>query len=82
MFNVMSSDDLRPGGGFGGSSPRLADGPARPEAGPGRSPGAGTELRASDAERDLVAAELGEHFQAGRLDQAEFDERVSAALRA
>jgi hypothetical protein len=42
----------------------------------------GTELRASDAERDLAAAELGEHFQAGRLDQAEFDERVSAALRA
>ncbi len=29
-----------------------------------------------------MAAELGEHFQAGRLDQAEFDERVSAALRA
>jgi hypothetical protein len=45
-------------------------------------PGAGPELRASDAERDLVAAELGEHYQAGRLDQAEFDERVSAALRA
>ncbi len=45
-------------------------------------PGAGTELRASDAERDLVAAELSEHFQAGLLDQAEFDERVSAALRA
>ena len=81
MFNVMSSDDLRPGGGFGGSSPPLADRLARPEAGAGGSP-AGTELRASDAERDQVAAELGEHFQAGRLDQAEFDERVSTALRA
>lgn len=46
------------------------------------SPGDGASLRASDAERDLVAAELGEHFQAGRLDQAEFDERVDAALRA
>jgi hypothetical protein len=60
VFNVMSSDDLRPGGGLGG----------------------GPELRASDAERDQVAAELGEHFQAGRLDRAELDERVSAALRA
>ena len=39
-------------------------------------------LRASDAERDLVAAELGQHYQAGRLDQAEFDERVGAALAA
>lgn len=46
------------------------------------SPGNGAGLRASDAERDLVATELGEHFQAGRLDQAEFDERVGAALRA
>lgn len=40
------------------------------------------ELRASDAERDQVATELGEHFQAGRLDQAEFDERLTQALRA
>jgi hypothetical protein len=44
--------------------------------------GAGADLRASDAERDMVAAELGEHFQAGRLRQDEFDERVSAALAA
>jgi len=43
---------------------------------------AGAGLRASDAERDEVAAELGEHFQAGRLDQAEFDDRVTVALRA
>lgn len=39
-------------------------------------------LRVSDAERDVVVAELGEHFQAGRLDQAEFDERVTQALTA
>ena len=39
-------------------------------------------LRVSDAERDLVVTELGEHFQAGRLDQAEFDERVTQALTA
>jgi Domain of unknown function (DUF1707) len=48
----------------------------------GAGPGPEAELRVSDAERDLVATELGEHFQAGRLDQAEFDERVGAALRA
>jgi hypothetical protein len=36
----------------------------------------------SDAERDVVVTELGEHYQAGRLDQAEFDERVTQALTA
>src|SRR6516164_551306 len=39
-------------------------------------------LRVSDAERDAVATELGEHFGQGRLDQAEFDERVMQALSA
>lgn len=37
-------------------------------------------LRVSDAERDAVAGELGQHFQEGRLDQAEFDDRVTAAM--
>jgi hypothetical protein len=40
------------------------------------------DLRVSDAERDEVVTELGEHFGQGRLDQAEFDERVSKALSA
>ena len=40
------------------------------------------DLRVSDAERDAVVAELGEHFQQGRLDQAEFDARMAAALSA
>jgi hypothetical protein len=40
------------------------------------------DLRASDAERDDVATALGDHFQAGRLSQAEFDDRVTAALGA
>ena len=40
------------------------------------------DLRVSDAERDAVATELGEHFQQGRLDQSEFDERVTRALSA
>lgn len=37
-------------------------------------------IRVSDAERDLAVAELGEHFQAGRLTQDEFDERSGHAL--
>jgi hypothetical protein len=44
----------------------------------GRNP----DLRVSDAERDVVAAELGRHYQDGRLDPAEFDQRMSAALAA
>jgi hypothetical protein len=40
------------------------------------------DLRVSDAERDAVASELGQHFQDGRLDQAEYDERLTAALTA
>lgn len=41
-----------------------------------------SSMRASDADRDVVLAELSQHFQAGRLDHAEFDERSSAALAA
>jgi hypothetical protein len=44
--------------------------------------GAHPDLRVSDAERDAVVTELGEHFGQGRLDQAEFDERVTTALSA
>jgi len=40
------------------------------------------DLRASDAERDAVATDLGQHFQDGRLNQAEFDERLTAAMAA
>jgi hypothetical protein len=38
------------------------------------------DLRVSDAERDAAVAELGEHFQAGRLDQEEYSERMAKAL--
>lgn len=41
-----------------------------------------SDLRVSDAERDAVVTELGKHFQEGRLDRAEFDERVTQALTA
>src|SRR5260370_8784067 len=39
-------------------------------------------LRASDADRDAAISELGEHFQGGRLDPAELDDRTGRALRA
>ena len=39
-------------------------------------------LRVSDAERVAVAGRLAEHFAVGRLDQAEFDDRVGRAMSA
>jgi GntR family transcriptional regulator len=42
----------------------------------------GRHLRLSDAEREAVAGRLAEHFAAGRLDQAEFDDRVGRAMSA
>ena len=39
-------------------------------------------LRVSDADRDAVAAEFAEHLKDGRLDAAEFDERVGLAVTA
>ncbi|WP_192809646.1 DUF1707 SHOCT-like domain-containing protein [Actinomadura rudentiformis] len=40
------------------------------------------EIRIGDAERDAVTSALHDHFAAGRLDQAELDERLDAALAA
>lgn len=40
------------------------------------------DIRVSDAERDEAVTELGEHFQAGRLTQEEFDDRSGRALQA
>lgn len=39
-------------------------------------------MRASDADRDAVVSDLGEHFQAGRLTASELDERTGRALTA
>ncbi len=39
-------------------------------------------MRASDADRDAVLADLSEHFQAGRLTAEELDERTGQALAA
>jgi hypothetical protein len=40
------------------------------------------QIRVSDAERNAVAELLGQHYADGRLDQAEFDERVSRTMAA
>ena len=39
-------------------------------------------IRASDADRDRVNAQLRDHFAAGRITSGELDERLSAALNA
>jgi len=39
-------------------------------------------IRVSDAERNAVTERLATHYSDGRLDQAEFDERVSKAMAA
>jgi DUF1707 SHOCT-like domain len=45
---------------------------------PGNYPSA--QMKASDADRDAVLSDLSEHFQAGRLDAGEFDDRSGRAL--
>ena len=47
-----------------------------------RGPNSDQNLRVSDAERQAVTDRLAEHFADGRLDQAEFDERVGRAMNA
>jgi hypothetical protein len=42
----------------------------------------GSDMRASDAERAEVADRLSRHYQEGRLDQAEFNERLDRAMNA
>jgi uncharacterized membrane protein len=39
-------------------------------------------IRVSDAERGSVAELLGQHYADGRLDQAEFDDRISRTMAA
>jgi hypothetical protein len=45
-------------------------------------PASDQHMRVSDAERQAVTDRLAEHFSSGRLDQAEFDERVGKAMGA
>ncbi len=62
------------------------DGPADGGAGAFPASGGGLysdqHLRVSDAEREAVCGRLAGHFAAGRLDQAEFDDRVGRAMSA
>jgi hypothetical protein len=39
-------------------------------------------IRVSDADRDRAVTELSEHFQTGRLNQDEFEDRSGQALQA
>ena len=39
-------------------------------------------IRVSDADRNSVAELLGQHYADGRLDQAEFDDRISRTMAA
>src|SRR5580704_11117291 len=68
LMVIDKGDDIR--GGGAGASPASG----------GMS--SGRHLRVSDAEREAVAGRLAEHFAAGRLDQAEFDDRVGRAMSA
>jgi hypothetical protein len=49
---------------------------------PGPPSGEGSEILASDDERDRVALELRHHFEAGRLTMDELSSRLDAALGA
>lgn len=56
--------------------------PAVPAAAPAAAPGGAVQVRASDAERDEVAAVLAEALAQGRLTSAELAERIDAAYSA
>jgi len=42
----------------------------------------GSQLRVGDTERAAIADRLADHFSAGRLDEAEFSDRLDRAMRA
>jgi hypothetical protein len=50
--------------------------------GPDNGPPDEAGLRVSDADRDAVVDQLARHFQEGRLDLTEFQDRMDAAVRA
>lgn len=74
-------DETRQDAALAAARPWRAGGPQAGQPGGSRWD-AHPDLRVSDAERDAVVTELGEHFQRGRLDHAEFDERMTKALSA
>jgi hypothetical protein len=50
--------------------------------GPDSRPPSAAGLRVSDADRDAVVDQLAGHFQQGRLDLTEFQDRMDRAVRA
>jgi Flp pilus assembly protein TadB len=60
----------------------LIDGPRTGGSRAGGPRTGGSRIRASDAERDQVVAQLREHFAAGRLTAAESQDRIGRALEA
>jgi len=65
-----------------GSGPRASQSRPRGFSPLFRGPYSDQHLRVSDAERQAVADRLAQHFADGRLDQAEFDDRVGRAMSA
>lgn len=56
--------------------------PPQPTAPPRRASWPGADMRVGDAERAEIADRLARHFSDGRLDEAEFSERLDRAMRA
>src|ERR1700683_2042264 len=76
---VIDKGDGAQGRGSG-ASPASGGTGASPAGGGGLS--SDQHLRVSDAEREAVCDRLAGHFAVGRLDQAEFDDRVARAMSA
>lgn len=65
------------------STPWMRESASSRRASPVRAASAGSPtMRVSDAERAEVADRLSQHYGDGRLDQAEFNERLDQAMRA
>jgi hypothetical protein len=56
--------------------------PPQPTNPPRRASWPGADMRVGDAERAEIADRLARHFSDGRLDEAEFGERLDRAMRA
>src|SRR5580693_488018 len=56
--------------------------PSQPTVPPRRAGWPGADMRVGDAERAEIADRLAKHFSDGRLDEAEFGERLDRAMRA
>ncbi|MFF0264677.1 DUF1707 domain-containing protein [Kribbella sp. NPDC004536] len=78
-----SAEDETWGGRRGSSSDdRSQDRRPAPGGGSGREDVPRKRVRIGDAERDQAVAQLSDHFVAGRLTQAEFEERSEQATKA